>query len=55
MGHTRHVAVLAVKWTDRGIRRRLCKNPALLQQMLEGKDWSKRFLALKAALKLHGI
>ncbi len=34
---------------------RLCKNPLLLQQMLEGKDWSKRFLALKAALKLHGI
>ena len=34
---------------------RLCKNPLLLQQMLNSGKWSSRFLALKAALKLDGI
>lgn len=34
---------------------RLCKNPLLLQQMLESKKWSDQFRALKAAIKLHGI
>ena len=34
---------------------RLCKNPLLLHQMLEGRDWSDKFLAIKAAFKLRGI
>ena len=33
---------------------RLCKDPLLLHQMLEGRNWSNKFLALKAALQLRG-
>jgi hypothetical protein len=33
---------------------RLCKDPLLLHQMLEGRNWSDKFLALKAAFKLKG-
>ena len=34
---------------------RLCKDPLLLHQMLEGRNWSDKFLAIKAAFKLRGI
>lgn len=34
---------------------RLCKDPLLLHQMLEGRDWSDKFLAIKVAFKLREL
>ena len=34
---------------------RLCKDPLLLHQMLEGRDWSDKFLAIKTAFKQRGL